>query len=124
MKRSIVILLICTLLIGCKATQHYIPIEHTKIEYVNTVQIDTCIIRDSVYIREKNDTVYLEKYKYIYKNVLARDTIIINDSIPIIKTVEVIKEINRIKDWQIALMVLGGAFIVFLLLKIKKALRI
>ena len=124
MKKFILALLLCIILIGCKTAQQYVPVEHTKIEYINKINIDTCFIRDSIYVREKNDTIYLEKYKYIYKNKIFRDTVIVNDTIPIIHTVEVTKEINVIKNWQIALMVLGGAFIVILLFKIKKLLTL
>ena len=123
MKKLLLYIICSILLVGCASTQ-YIPIEHTKIEYVHSLQVDTCLIKDSIYIKEKNDTVYLEKYKYIYKNKVVKDTVLINDTIPIIKTVEVTKEINVIKNWQIALMVLGGAFIVFLLLQIKKILSV
>lgn len=122
MKKFIFILLLCVI-VGCTTTQ-YIPVEHTKVEYVNTIQIDTCLVKDSIYIKEKNDTIYLEKFKYVYRNKLVRDTVMINDTIPIIKTVEVTKEVNVVRNWQIALMVLGGAFIVFLLFKIKKVLGI
>ena len=124
MKKFILALLLCIILIGCKTAQQYVPVENTKIEYINKINIDTCFIRDSIYVREKNDTIYLEKYKYIYKNKIFRDTVIVNDTIPIIHTVEVTKEINVIKNWQIALMVLGGAFIVILLFKIKKLLTL
>lgn len=124
MKKFVLALLLCILLIGCKTTQQYVPVEHTRVEYINTLHIDTCLIRDSIYIKEENDTVYLEKYKYIYKNKFLRDTIIVNDTIPIIKTIEVTKEVNVVRNWQIALMVLGGAFIVFLLFKIKRVLGI
>lgn len=123
MKKILLIILCSILFIGCTSTQ-YIPVEHTKVEYIHSLQIDTCLIKDSIYIKEKNDTVYLEKYKYLYKNKVIKDTVIINDTIPIIKTVEVTKEINVIKDWQTALMVMGGAFIVFLLLNIKRLFRV
>ena len=123
MRKLLVQIVLCVLLVGCSTTQ-YVPIEHTKVEYVNSIQVDTCFVRDSIYIKEKNDTVYLEKYKYVYKHKIIKDTIIVNDSIPIIKTVEITKEINVIKNWQIALMVMGGAFIAFLLLRIKKILMV
>lgn len=122
MKNLLFILTFCVLL-GCTTTQ-YVPVEHTKVEYINSVQIDTCIIKDSIYIREGNDTMYVEKFKYIYNNILTKDTIIVNDTIPTIKTIEITKEINVVKNWQMALMVLGGAFIVFLLFRIKKFLGI
>ena len=115
------ILLACLLFIGCATTQ-YVPVEVTKVEYVNKETIDSIYVRDSIFVREKNDTIYLEKYKLVYRDRIIQDTIIKMDSIPTIKTVEVIKEVNRIKEWQIILMVMGGVFVAYIILRIKKAI--
>lgn len=119
-KNIILLLLVVTLFTACTSTK-YVPVEVEKIkkEYINTLQIDTFYIKDSIFIQNKNDTVYLEKYKYVYKHNILRDTLIINDTIPTIKTVEVTKEVNRVYNWQIILMVLGGVFIAFLIFKLK-----
>jgi hypothetical protein len=66
---------------------------------------------DSVLHKEKGDTVFIEKYKTIYKTINRNDTILIIDTIPIIQEVEVIKEVNRLKDWQVILIVLGGGMV-------------
>jgi hypothetical protein len=66
---------------------------------------------DSVLHKEKGDTVFIEKYKTIYRTINRNDTILIIDTIPIIQEVEVIKEVNKLKDWQVILMVLGGAMV-------------
>ena len=101
------VLLICLLLVGCTTTQ-YVPTEVTKIEYKNKETVDSIYIRDSVFVREKSDTIFLEKYRVVYRDKLLRDTIIYRDSIPIVQTVEKIIEVNKLKNWQIILMVLGG----------------
>ena len=114
-------LLVCLFLIGCTTTQ-YIPTEVTKTEYINTERIDSIYIRDSIFVKTQRDTVFIEKYKTIFRDRAAHDTIIRVDSIPVINTVEIVKEVNRIKDWQVVLMVLGGVFIAYIALKIKRAI--
>lgn len=121
--RTIITLLSCILLIGCKSVQ-YVPVENTivKTEYKNTVSYDSIYFRDSIYIREKNDTVYIENIKYRYKYVSNIDTILKNDTITntIIQEVEVIKEVNKLKWWQKVLIALGALFIVYTIIRFKK----
>ena len=120
-------IIICTLisLIGCTTTKYVeVPIEKTKIEYKDRLSIDTVIQHDSTIITMLGDTVYLEKYKYIYKVKELRDTINITDTTTITKPIEVIKEINKLYTWQIVLMVLGGVSIIMLVYLIIKKFKI
>lgn len=123
MRNIILALISCICLIGCKSIQ-YVPVENTvvKTEYKNSVSYDSIYFTDSVYIREKNDTVYIENIKYRYKYVSNIDTIVKNDTITntIIQEVEVIKEVNKLKWWQTALMALGVLSLVYIIIKIKK----
>ena len=123
MKNIILALISCICLIGCKSVQ-YVPVENTivKTEYKNSISYDSIYFTDSVYIREKNDTVYIENIKYRYKYVSNIDTIVKNDTITntTIQEVEVIKEVNKLKWWQTALMALGILFLVYIIIKIKK----
>lgn len=118
-----IVIILCLLLMGCKTTQ-YVPVEVTKVEYINKETRDSIYVRDSIFVREKNDTVFLEKYKLIYKDKLIHDTIIRVDSIPYINTIETIKikKVNDVKSWQIILMVLGGVFIAYIIFRIKRAI--
>ena len=52
-----------------------------------------------------------------------RCTILRIDTIPIIQEVEVIKEVNRIKDWQMILMLLGGGMVAVIGYKLIKLCR-
>lgn len=98
------------LLNSCTATKYIeVPVDRVKIEYRDRTLIDTLIRNDSVIIRERGDTVFMEKYKYLYRIKEVKDTINITDTITIVQTVEVVKEVNKIHNWQIILMVLGGA---------------
>lgn len=120
-------IIICTLisLIGCTTTKYVeVPIEKTKIEYKDRLSIDTVIQHDSTIITMLGDTVYLEKYKYIYKVKELRDTINITDTTTVTKPIEVVKEINKLYTWQIILMVLGGVSIIMLVYLIIKKFKI
>ena len=120
-------IIICTLisLIGCTTTKYVkVPIEKTKIEYKDRLSIDTVIQHDSTIITMLGDTVYLEKYKYIYKVKELRDTINITDTTTVTKPIEVVKEINKLYTWQIVLMVLGGVSIIMLVYLIIKKFKI
>lgn len=121
--KTIITLLSCILLIGCKSVQ-YVPVENTivKTEYKNTVSYDSIYFKDSVYIKEKNDTVYIENIKYRYKYVSNIDTILKNDTITntIIQEVEVTKEVNKLKWWQKVLIALGALSIVYIIIRFKK----
>ena len=123
MRNIILALISCICIIGCKSVQ-YVPVENTivKTEYKNSVSYDSIYFTDSVYIREKNDTVYIENIKYRYKYVSNIDTIVKNDTITntTIQEVEVIKEVNKLKWWQTALMALGILSLVYIIIKIKK----
>ncbi len=120
-------IIICTLisLIGCTTTKYVeVPIEKTKIEYKDRLSIDTIIQHDSTIITMLGDTVYLEKYKYIYKVKELRDTINITDTTTVTKPIEVVKEINKLYTWQIVLMVLGGVSVIMLVYLIIKKFKI
>ena len=74
---------------------------------------------DSIYIDrwqssyQKADTVYLEQIRREYKYQLIRDTIRTAriDSIPVIKEVEVVREVTRLPWWSKALSTLGFVFL-------------
>ena len=109
--------------IGCTTTK-YVPVEKIKTEYIKDFERDTIIVKDSVYLKKINDTIYIEKYKTLFKSKIQKDTIIKTDTIPIIKEVEVIKEVNKLKDWQIILMILGGGMVAIVGYKLLRMLKI
>lgn len=107
------ILLIVVCLSACKSKTIYIPVETLKTEYKEHFLRDSIHVYDSVFTRIANDTVWMQKYRYIYKDRLKTDTICQTDSIripfPVIET----KEVNRLHNWQIILMCMGGILIGF-----------
>lgn len=83
------------------------PYETVKTEYRDKFYRDSVFMRDSVIVKEKGDTVYVEKYRYLYRDREKKDSVIINDTIREPYRVEVVKEINRLENWQIGLMLIG-----------------
>lgn len=107
--------LLSILLLSCKAKTIYVPVEtiQKEKEFIDRWSRDSIYLRDSVYVERKGDTLWLEKYKTYYKEKIVRDSIFITDSIKVSVPYPVVevKEINRIRSWQIILMCLGGVLI-------------
>lgn len=74
--RIIVLMLLAIILYSCKSIQ-YVPVETTKRDttYLSQTKIDSIYHRDSIYVERKGDTVYLSKYKYLYKYIEKHDTL-------------------------------------------------
>jgi hypothetical protein len=124
MKKIIVAILMVVLFYSCTTTKYIeVPVDRVKTEYRDRTLIDTLIRNDSIVIREKGDTIFLEKYKYLYRTKEVRDTVNVTDTITTVKTVEVTKEINKLYTWQIVLMILGGSGIVLLIYKLINFIR-
>ena len=122
--KSLISILLIIVFCGCTSTKYIeVPVDRVKIEYRNSVSIDTIYRNDSTIIRENGDTVFLEKYKYIYKVKELKDTVNITDTITVVNTVEVTKEVNKLYNWQIVLMTLGAFAIVILLYGVIKWIK-
>lgn len=74
--RIITLIFLATILYSCKSIQ-YVPVETMKRDttYLSQTKIDSIYHRDSIYVERKGDTVYLSKYKYLYKYIEKHDTI-------------------------------------------------
>ena len=122
--KSLISILLIIVFCSCTSTKYIeVPVDRVKIEYRNSVSVDTIYRSDSTIIREKGDTVFLEKYKYIYKVKELKDTVNITDTITVVNTVEVTKEVNKLYNWQIVLMTLGAFAIVILLYGVIKWIK-
>lgn len=122
--KSLISILLIIVFCSCTSTKYIeVPVDRVKIEYRNSVSVDTIYRSDSTIIRENGDTVFLEKYKYIYKVKELKDTVNITDTITVVNTVEVTKEVNKLYNWQIVLMTLGAFAIVILLYGVIKWIK-
>ena len=75
---------------SCK-TIKYIPVETTKTEYRHIIKTDSIHLRDSIIIKQKNDTVFLEKYRYFYRYATIRDSFTIRDTLRVPYPVETVR---------------------------------
>jgi hypothetical protein len=107
--------------IGCTTTKYVeVPVDKVRIEYRDRIHKDTFFTKDSIFLMIKGDTVFKEKYIYRYKVKELRDTIVKVDTLTQVQVVSNTKEVNKLKTWQIVLMILGGGFIMTMCYKIFK----
>ena len=116
-------LVITILLSICSCKTGNIPIENTRTEYKYIHTTDTIIQNSTTYIKEKGDTIYIIETKEVYKYRDRIDTCVINDTITKIEYRDKIVEVNRLKDWQIILMVLGGLLLGIIVYKLLRIIR-
>lgn len=106
MMKYIYVLFLLAALCSCRSVE-YIPVETVRTDTLYSYQLhrDSIYRRDSIYIRDKGDTVWMEKYRYLYRDKLIRDTLYLSrtDSIRVPYPVE--RELTR---WQSLKMELGG----------------
>lgn len=66
----IVLLVLCLLMCGCRT--EYVPVESVRYDSVMIEKLmrDSVFVRDSVYLKEKGDTIYKykDRFVYVYKN--------------------------------------------------------
>ena len=127
---AVIIALVVLALVCCSCKTKYITnTEYKEVPVVmhdtvakNIWRIDTTIVKDSVYFAVKGDTIYKERYNTKWRIKVAHDTI--NKVVE--KPVEVVrnsvktetKEVNRIYLWQKVLMIIGGASLIYFVVKI------
>ena len=89
------------MIVSCRSVK-YVPVETVKTDsvYVNKVQRDSIRLQDSIFVFVKGDTVRIEKYKYIYRDRVVRDTVrlVERDSVQVPVPVE--KELSRWQRWK------------------------
>ena len=101
-----VVVTLLLLMYGCSSVR-FIPIETVKVEYRtrDSIRYDSIYKHDSIYIKEKGDTVY--KYikqvanRYIFVN--KTDTIIKTDSVQVPCPVE-----KKLTKWESIKLDMGG----------------
>ena len=115
--RNILYVLACVVLVSaacsCRSVK-YVPVETVRHDtlYINKVRRDSIVKYDSVHVREKGDTVWLEKYRYLFVDKWRTDTLYVNrtDSVQVPYPVE--RELTR---WQRFRMEVGGVALFALL---------
>lgn len=110
--------LLAVLVTSCGAARKQIETIYLRdTTYISKVQVDSVFRRDSVFIKEKNDTIYIYKEKVRDRYRLLRDTVYRHkvDSVYIdkVREVKVEKELTawqrfRLRGFWILAAVIGG----------------
>lgn len=118
-------LLLLALLTSCKSVEYVkVPEYHTeyKTRIDTFIQKDSCVIKDSVYIHAKGDTIWYEKWhtQYVdrWKEKIKVDTLMRTDSISIPYPVE--KKLSRFQQFCLdyGKIMLGATLLLFVALTI------
>ena len=127
-KATIIALSIIFLMSGiCSCTRKiYVPVQSVKIEYKDRLQRDSIYMLDSVRIVQRNDTIFMERWRTEFKYRNLRDSIFINDTLRIPYPVKEIEYINRLNwfqqfsVWAISILLGSGALVLILWLLKRK----
>jgi hypothetical protein len=81
--------------------------------YVSRQQRDSIYLRDSVYVREKGDTILMERWHTAWRERVRTDTVIVQrtDSIPMPYIVEKLVEKSKPTKWWQLVAVAIAAFL-------------
>lgn len=125
MTRGLVYIILLLLVVGCKQTE-YVPVVSTQTDsvYITKIEKDSVLVRDSVFVKDKGDTVFVERWKTVYKSKVLTDTFYIEkrDSIPY--PVEVVVEKKYIPGWMWWLALFGVVCAVLVVVKVVRKVGI
>ena len=125
--RHLLCLLFCTLLAGCGTPRKTSVVERVTRDtlYLHQVQYDSVYVYRDRYVDRSHDTLYVQERSVEHRYRLQRDTLRIHqvDSIPVIREMEVVREVAR-TPWYAKLLAAIGLLRLFLFLfKIRKSCR-
>ena len=125
--RHLLCLLFCTLLAGCGTPRKTSVVERVTRDtlYLHQVQYDSVYVYRDRYVDRSRDTVYVNDRSVAYRYRRLTDTIRIHrvDSVPVVREVEVVREVRR-TPWYVKLLSAIGLLGLFLsLFKIRKSCR-
>ena len=121
--RLLLCLLFCTLLTGC-GTQRKLPVVERVTRdtlYLHQVQYDSVYVYRDRYVDRSHDTVYINDRSVAYRYRRLTDTLRIHrvDSIPVIREVEVVREVRRTPWYVKGLAAIGLVALLLFLLRFK-----
>ena len=123
--RQLLCLLFCTLLAGC-GTQRKLPVVE-RVErdtvYLHQVQYDSILVSQERYVDRSRDTLYVQERNVEYRYRLLRDTLRIHqvDSVPVVREVEVVREVMRTPWYAKGLAAIGLIGMLLFIVKIRKS---
>lgn len=97
--KTLLLLLVLALSLSCRTRVKTIEVEHIKTEYQDRLRLvhDSVYLHDSVYVAQRGDTVYHDRWRTRYKEVIRLDTTYIErrDSI----RYPVVVEVEKPRHW-------------------------
>lgn len=125
---GIIITIIMLAFCSCKSVEYVPVIEHKTDTVIQTkVQRDSVWLHDSISVKEKGDTIRIEKWhtKYVEKQVHDTTYISKTDTVPQPYPVTEYVE-KKLSTWQVVLMTIGTltlmGILIFIVLKLKRFL--
>ena len=123
--RLLLCLLFCTLLTGC-GTQRKLPVVERVMRdtvYLHQVQYDSILVSQERYVDRSRDTLYVQERNVEYRYRLLRDTLRIHqvDSVPVVREVEVVREVMRTPWYAKGLAAIGLIGMLLFIVKIRKS---
>ena len=119
MKKLFVVLIgliLISVLYSCSKMQ-YVPVQNIQTDsiYVYKHIRDSIYHRDSIYVMQRNDTVYVNKYKYLFVDKAVHDTLYVEriDTIRVPYPVE-----KKLSIWQRFKMNIAGIGITAIIISI------
>lgn len=101
-----IIILLASAICSCRSVE-YVPVETVRSDtlYINRLQRDSVFVADSVYVREKGDTVQIVRTRYVDRWRVHTDTLraVSNDTIRVPYPVE-----RELTKWQRVKLDAGG----------------
>lgn len=111
----VTIVWLCIVLSSCTTTKYIeVPKEVVKTEYRDRLQKDTMYVKDSIFVKQKGDTIYIDKWHTQYVEKVRIDTCTIDHYS--VET-KVITQEKQLTKWESFKMNIGG-YCLFLLLLI------
>lgn len=98
----IAVSLFLLLVVGCRAYETTVSDRVSTSTHIERVLVDSVVLRDSIVVRERCDTVFYTKYRTLYKERIKVDTVVRCDTIYAERMISVEKkEKNRVLWWLI-----------------------
>lgn len=113
---TILLTLIMQLVSSCKQIEYVaVPQIQRDSVYITNTRSDSVYVWDSVFIKEKNDTITIQEWHTRYKEIIINDTIYKHkvDSVPYIVEKEKIVEKAYIPLWAKILSAVGLVALIF-----------
>ena len=125
--RHLLYLLFCTLLAGCGTPRKLPVVERIQRDtlYLHQVQYDSIYVYRDRYVDLSRDTLYVQERSVEHRYRRLTDTLRIHqvDSVPVIREVEVVRDVEH-TPWYAKLLATVGLVVVFLFIfKIRKSCR-